>query len=367
MGVAVAQVQTSAGIRWCVDARTPTWRRRQFFTAKDEADSVAAELRRDLKWGAAWADIPDRDRATLAALHREAAGEGLTLVEIVAEWRRLRRDQPKTETITLGKAVDLCCREKAASGRRGAYVDGLRAFLVRFSKGREDRPVSSIGPTEIRQWLAQFPRLGYRATWLNRLSALFAWAKRAGYAQANPCESVERIRVETNPVECLTVDQCRNLLEWTRAERPRCLALLTLELLAGLRPDEAEKITWGDVDLEACTVTIDAAKTKVRTRRIVQLTDAARSWMEAARAAKADLPIADITGRRHTRAMRDRLGLKAWPVKLLRKTCASYLMAAWQDAGKVADQLGHSPAILLRNYRALVKREDAEKWLALRA
>jgi integrase len=88
--------------------------------------------------------------------------------------------------------------------------------------------------------------------------------------------------------------------------------------------------------------------------------------MREARRIDAVLPVPAMSGRRFTRAMRERLGLKVWPMKLLRKTAASYLMAAWQDAGRVAEQLGHSAGVLLRNYRALVKRADSERWLALR-
>lgn len=366
MTVNVVQRPTQSGIRWCVDVHLPSGRKRQFFTSRTEALQAAAHQRRELAAGAAWADISDRDRATLAALHREAELEGVTLADVFAEWRRLRRERPAVRPITLGAAVTLCCNEKAARGRRPIYVHNLRTQLARFAKGRETAPLAEIGPEAVRKWLEPIRNLGSQATWLNRLSALFSWAKRGGYITANPCESIERVRIETNPVECLAVEQCRDLLEWTRAERPKYLALLVLELLCGLRPDEAEKITWADVDLAGGTVTIDASKTKVRTRRIVQLTDSAKAWMGEAVWLKAELPVTDVSGRRHTRAMRERLELKAWPVKLLRKTAASYLMAAWQDAGKVADQLGHSPAVLLRNYRALVKRDEAERWLALR-
>jgi integrase len=352
--------------KWCVDAHLASGRTRQFFTVRRKAEEVAANLKADANAGATWTLLSDRERMVLAALSREAEAEGTTLSAIVAEWRQLKRDQPKTDSISLGKAIDLCCQEKAASGRRAVYVAGLRRFLCRFAKGRETTAIAAIGPADIREWLAPVSSLGYRATWLNRLSALFSWTKRAGYITANPCESIERVRIETNPVECLTVEQCRDLLEWTRAERPRYLALLVLELLCGLRPDEAEKITWADVDLAGGTVTVDASKTKVRTRRIVHLTESATAWIVEAVRLKAELPVPDVSGRRHTRAMRERLGLKAWPVKLLRKTAASYLMAAWQDAGKVADQLGHSPGVLLKNYRALVKREEAERWMKLR-
>ncbi len=365
MKVTVHERMVRGAKTWCVDAHLATGRTRQFFGSKRAAEQAASALRADVNAGAAWATLSDRERAVLAALAKEAEVEGTTLSEVFAEWRQMKRDQPKVESIPLGKAIALCCQEKAASGRRGVYVENLRQQLGRFAKGREETSISAVGQSAIREWLAPVENLGSRATWLNRLSALFSWARRAGYVTANPCESIERVRIETNPVECLTVDQCRDLLEWTRAERPRYLALLVLELLCGLRPDEAEKIVWTDVDLGGGTVTIDASKTKVRTRRIVQFTDSAKAWMVEAKRLRSELPVTDVSGRRHTRAMRERLRLKAWPVKLLRKTAASYLMAAWQDAGRVADQLGHSPGVLLKNYRALVKREEAERWLAI--
>lgn len=351
---------------WCVDVRMPSGRKRQFFKSRSEADDVARGLQIDIGSSVAWASLTDRERADLAQLHREALGEGVTLALVLRQWRQWRAERPVESTMTLGDAVAECCRAKLASGRRPAYVEGLRGFLMAFGKGREAMPICRIGPPEVREWLARPMALSSRATWVNRLSALFAWAVRAGHMETNPCGSVERVRVETNPVECLTVDQCRDLLTWCRETWPKYLGLLSLQLLCGLRPDEAAQIEWPDVDLREATIRIDASKTKTRTRRIVQMTPAAAAWMKEAQRLGATLPMTHGKGRWFTRAMRERLKLKAWPVKLLRKTAASYLLAAWQDAGRVAEQLGHSAGVLLRNYRALVKRTDAERWLALR-
>ena len=366
MKVSVKQASVRGVLRWCVDARLPSGRKRQFFDRRSEAEDVARGLQMDIGAGLAWASLTDRERADLAQLHREAMGEGVTLGLIVRQWRQWRAERPAESTLTLGNAVAQCCAAKGASGRRPAYVHGLRGFLRAFSKGREGTLLCRIGPAEVSEWISRPMALASRATWVNRLSTLFAWAVRAGHMTSNPCESVERIRVETNPVECLTVEQCAELLTWCRETCPRYLALLTLQLFCGLRPDEAEQIDWSDVDLAEGTVRIEAAKTKVRTRRIVQMTPAAVAWMREAKRVEAVLPVTAVSGRRFTRAMRERLRLKTWPVKLLRKTAASYLMAAWQDAGRVAEQLGHSAGVLLRNYRALVKRADAERWLALR-
>ena len=56
------------------------------------------------------------------------------------------------------------------------------------------------------------------------------------------------------------------------------------------------------------------------------------------------------------------LGFTDWPKDVLRHSCASYLMALWQDAGRVAAELGKSVNILLRHYRELVRKEDAERF-----
>lgn len=365
MKVTVCERTVRGVLMWCVDAHLVTGRSRQFFPSKRAAETAASTIRDDNKAGAAWAGLTDRERAELASLHREAVAEGVTLAVVMRQWRQWRAERPVESKLTLGDAVHQCCAAKVASGRRPAYVEALRGFFRVFAKGREATPLSRIGPHEVREWISRPMSLGYRATWVARLSTLFAWAVRAGYLQSNPCDSVESIRVETNPVECLTVEQCADLLTWCRETCPRYLALLTLQLFCGLRPDEAEQIEWTDVDLTDGTVRIEAAKTKVRSRRIVQMTPAAVAWMRDAKRVKSVLPVTPVSGRRFTRAMRERLRLKRWPVKLLRKTAASYLMSAWQDAGRVAEQLGHSAGVLLRNYRALVKRADAERWLGL--
>jgi hypothetical protein len=72
-----------------------------------------------------------------------------------------------------------------------------------------------------------------------------------------------------------------------------------------------------------------------------------------------------ITRRRYLRALRDYLRFKRWPQDVLRHTAASNLLAFHQDAGKVAAFLGHSAGILLRHYKALVFREDADAWMRI--
>ena len=77
----------------------------------------------------------------------------------------------------------------------------------------------------------------------------------------------------------LSIEQCATALEWSQKQAPRFLAWLVLGLFAGVRLNELDRLKWGDLDLDAGRLRIDAAASKVRQRRIVHLEPAAREWL----------------------------------------------------------------------------------------
>lgn len=196
---------------------------------------------------------------------------------------------------------------------------------------------------------------------MNRLSALFAFARRRGYVEINPIERIDRVRLERSPPRILTPDESVALLIAARRVAPEMLPSILLGLYAGIRPAELDRLTWECVDVGHRIVRIDAAASKVRRRRIVELHP---------KAAAALLPLASSSGsivprqkRRRRRRIEAVMGWERWPHDLLRHTAASYLLALHRDAGKVAMMLGNSPSILLNHYHELVSPEDcAEFW-----
>ena len=62
-------------------------------------------------------------------------------------------------------------------------------------------------------------------------------------------------------------------------------------------------------------------------------------------------------------ADRTNAGLKKWPSNGLRHSFASYHLAHFQDAAKLALELGHtSQSLIFRHYRELVKPVQAAKY-----
>lgn len=66
-------------------------------------------------------------------------------------------------------------------------------------------------------------------------------------------------------------------------------------------------------------------------------------------------------------ADRANAGLKYWPPNALRHSFASYFLAHFQDAARLALELGHtSQDLIFRHYRELVKPAQAAKYWDIR-
>lgn len=269
---------------------------------------------------------------------------------------------------TLAAAISALLLAKTAANRRPKSISNLRQYLRAFARGRESIPVASITHSEIEAWLDRVHRApGGRATGLNRLSALCSHAVRRGWLPANPCARIERVSLEASVPKILNVAECQKLLEIVRQREPRTLAWVCLGLFAGLRPSEADATEWPSINFSEGTITIDAAASKIRRRRIVRLMPAAIAWLEFAKAhGFGALNVCHATRRRAIRRTAEAMGWRGWPHDILRHTAASHWIAQIQDAGKVAFHLGNSPGVLARHYVDLVNREDAARFWALR-
>jgi integrase len=304
--------------------------------------------------------LPADKRADVVVILDEIEAAGHTLRAV---WDGFRTGAAATlvESKPLNEAIAELVRAKTTANRRAAYVASLEQYLRRWSKGQEAKPVAAVKLDEIDAFLNGLPSLSSRATAINRLSTLFSFAVRRGWRLDNPCERVERPHIENGKPAILTIDEAKKALDFTRRKMPRFLPWLALTLLAGVRPEEADRLTWKDVDLDRGVATIDAAASKVRARRNVHLKPAAVAWLRLG----GTLPLPHVTRRRCIRKLRVMFKWDAWRKDVLRHSAASYWLASDQNAAKVALELGNSPVVLFKHYRELVSDEQAKAFWAL--
>ena len=344
---------------YVLDVGTVAGKRRMiFFRTKRAAELRMGELERDRKAvGEDWADLPPRERLEVVRVLSEMRAVGVSLAGV---WQAYQTGQAGKAVVS--KSLDDVIKEllaaKRQANRRENYLANLQLHLEDFAKGREGAAVASVGLGEVEAYLAKAKSAGSRQTRLNRLSTLLSFAVRRGYMASNPCTSVERVNVELPPPKILTVPQCRALLDATRASDAKILPYIALCLFAGVRPAEAARLKWADVDIAAGLLTIDAEDSKTRQRRVVELPNVCVEWLKLG----GELPASSV--RYRLAAVAQAAGLTPWGRDCLRHSAASYWHAMKGEV-VTARNLGHSEAMLHKHYRALVTPAQAKAFMEL--
>lgn len=246
------------------------------------------------------------------------------------------------------EGVELCLEEllksKTNANRRSRYIDSLEAYLRQFIKGREKRPLCDFVVQDIENWLSNYKNPHSRQTWLNRLSTMFSFAVRRRYINLNPCDQIERITIDIKPPKILSPEQAKTLV---KACPNLCRPYLILALYAGIRPEELGRLDWKDINFETKKAWVDG---KTRRRRYVPLEPIALNLLQIHPLKSGPVAPSNSTLDRWRIKAVKILGFDEWPQDLLRHTAASYLIALYGDAGKVALTLGNSVKILMGHY-----------------
>ena len=155
-------------------------------------------------------------------------------------------------------------------------------------------------------------------------------------------------------------------MAWLETERSRAFGWFVLTTFAGLRPEEAEKTSWKEIDFQEGWIRVEAQTTKVRQRRVVYPHATALLWLQRAKERSAELPIARQPRRRAIRGLRNLLGFAKWPKDVTRHSAATYWLAETGNAAQIASALGHSENVLRKNYMALVTKNEAQEFWQLK-
>ena len=344
--------------RWLVDFGVVEGkRRRRYYKSKGEAQTAIRTFEQERKAaGQKWAQIAPERRVEIVEILGRAKRAGASLEDLWAHWQATKQAR---SGLTLGAVVDEFLTVKERSGVSPQYLEQLQIALRQFCLDRADVDLAELTPRVVEDYLAGLKlKPSTQQTALNRLSSFFSFCVRRDYIDRNPCARVERVRVPQKDPEILTVEDCQQLVTTAQRIDKGALTYLGLALFCGIRPDEVLRIDRAEINLERGLVFLSAEKSKVRNRRIVDLTAPAKRCIEAGE----DLP--KVNFRRRLERVRKEAGIKYWPHDALRKTAASHFYNLY-GIDKAVEQLGHSATVLLRVYRELVSKEETERWLAI--
>lgn len=150
-----------------------------------------------------------------------------------------------------------------------------RYRLQRFIDHHRDLRVQDLRPFHVETWIDSYESLSQtsRRNYIRSIKRCLSWAKKQGYIETNPVESLEAPSAERREV-FVSLEDFNSLLSYIRDETLR--DLVTTTWLVGCRPQESLRVEGRHVDAEnqRWVFPIKESKGK-KLPRIVYLTDEA--------------------------------------------------------------------------------------------
>ena len=374
-------------------------RKMQTYAVYSDAKAAAERIVRDAANGSQAAALSaSQSRDALAALERldgyfKAKGKRISLNTAVGDYLDAlgKLNVPLSaavagylSTVATVKRVDVAAavkefvdgREaetKSANGKRAQlsrnYFLITKLWLGVFEKPFPATAVCDLTKEHLDLFMAGRSHLAAKSK--NHLRAtvkmFLNWCIKKDYLLANhrllEADGMKRQKADTGDTDFYRPDELQTLLD---AANETMRPIIALQGLAGIRLQEAQRLTWQDVFGTAGHVGISATKSKTRSRRLVEICPALAAWLEPYRQHEGAL----WTQSRDTyhAAFVELRKSKKVPARKngLRHAFCTYHFALHGNENLTAAQAGNSPSVIHQAYKGLATKAEAEKWFAVK-
>ena len=286
---------------------------------------------------------------------------------------------------SLTEAVDYFLRHALPTGGTRCFAEIAREFIQHRRSFKDCKPrtishyesslkmigeefgdvkLNEMKRADIEGWLTRndwSPRT--RKNYLVTLTVIFNFAMKRDYCAANVPASIERPMLDDRPPGILTVEQASAMLARAVVSHPGMIAAISIGLFCGLRRSEICSLDWSEVDLDGRTIIVKGAKVKTRKRRVVTVPDNLLAWLKALVREKGPV-VPDVAAfGEKLRQLANHAKIEPWPHNALRHSFGSFFYARTKNENLTAAEMGNTPQVIFKHYRALVKpREVARYW-----
>ena len=354
----------NSGKVWHIVGRPNGKRIRAWFNSKEAAQAEATERNiamRKLGQNAVALD------AVLAETARDGATRlrpfGKTLKEAIdfylAHLNNLRHSitAKELESRTIAEFDRRLKEEEISKKHYTSMRETLRKFVAKYG----DTQISTLTGAEIKAWLASLPLVAKtRSRHFGYLNNALTIATKANALAANPLEGLEPFRVKRKTkVELLTAEEMRAFLSALDRD---WVPFFSICAFTGLRREEVSRLNWTEIKLERSLIDLPAEKGKNNRRKLEQIpANLAKILKPFVREAGSIRPKKKLQHAMETAAARAK---NEWKQNCLRHSFCSYAVAL-KGLEWTSDQADHSIAILKRDYREVVTKEDAKKYFSI--
>lgn len=292
-------------------------------------------------------------------------------------WFQHGKQSSKIESPRLDEAAEKFFDWLLTSKLRDRSRSNLRSRINIFRNSVPNHRVADITPAVIETYLDKrdVSQVTKTRDW-EAISRFFSWCiqRPREWATVNPCGKVEvEASDDKAPPAILTVEECKNLLAAAEKTKRGCLIpYVAVCLFGGLRPMEAQRLTWDKVNLQDGEIRVEAQSSKRKEPRVVTIGKTLAAWLKAyeerpfhpenmRRCFDQIKEAAGYTGRAN-KAMD---GLRPWPADVLRHTAISHYFRNCGSYGLTAEWAGNSEKVIRDHYQARVSTDDTKRFYSI--
>ncbi len=333
---------------------------RKFFAVKAQAEAYAHLRKVELaNVGTQGAALTQGQRAEYIDCVKELEPYNVRLREAIK--MLLPTLAARRQSVSLEPAVAAMITAQKEDGASDRHLEDLRSRLGQFQRASPGRLLATITSVEIDDWLRGLSVANITHNNFRRVvGGLFSFGCMRKWCAENPINAVGKAKVKGGKIGILSPEQIAKLLTNAPADMVPALAI---GAFAGLRRAEIERLDWSEVRSKKNLIEVAAAKSKTAARRFVPIRANLTAWLTPL--AQKEGPVCPSNYQAHLNTAREAADLsgKNWPKNALRHSFASYHAARFQDAGKLAAEMGHTtPATVFQYYRELVEPRNAARY-----
>ncbi len=140
---------------------------------------------------------------------------------------------------------------------------------------------------------------------------------------------------------------------------PRFVPALAIMTFAGIRPNEALRLTWDAVNFSDGHISLTGKVTKTHTTRHVTIKPNLLAWLQAYKGT-GNISTSPTSQRYDREKLMKKLEITEWPNDVLRHTAATMMYAQSKDVNTTCEQLGHfgGTSMFLRHYKGLAPKPE---------
>lgn len=369
----VYRYQKDGNDYFMVDGRSKTWGLdfRKNFNSKEDALKYAHEIENQIQAnGKAVSENQIYQNKDIERLNTMLTPFGKSLDEAVKFY--IHHLEQELKKLVIPSINELCMKwyeEKTGNNleplrnRTSIEYKSYRNYIVRHLGLSKPSDVTKRQIQELLQNIAgeQFTKKKY----LQYFKNFFNWCVENGYAASNPTKGI-KIKIARMDIGIYSPDEVEKVLRLCEEKYPSLLGYYCLCVFAGLRPSEAERVEWKDLNFDGKEIFV-THKSKTGFRRFVlKDTDTVWIWLNHIKTIRPNEPLNPVINHEGLqKKFRKDLGLE-WPQDVLRHSFGTYYYNLTHDLNQVSHDMGNSNSVCKSHYVREVKKEWAGKFWGLR-